>query len=128
MNTDPGEAALPLEAPDLWHLPEVLDVRVRRRRFDPPRRVTTEGVDREVGEAVEVEIRVSEPFGIRALGPVLWVGEVPLTIGERSNDDLYGFFSFEPEALQADAPISLGWNSPGAPRRETHFRYHAPSE
>jgi len=79
-------------------------------------------------QMVEVEIRVSEPFGIRALGSVLWVGEVPLTIGEGSNDDLYGFFSFEPEALQADAPISLGWNSPGAPRRETHFRYHAPSE
>ena len=81
MNTDPSEAALPLEAPELWHLPGALDARVRRCCFDPSRRMTTEGVDREVGDAVEVEIRVSEPFGIRALGPVLWVGDEPLAIG-----------------------------------------------
>jgi hypothetical protein len=62
--------------------------------------MTTEGVHREVSDAVEVEIRASEPFGIRALGPVFWVGDEPLMIGERSNDDLYGFSSFEPEALQ----------------------------
>lgn len=128
MNTDPSEAVLPFEAPELWHLPGALDARVRHCRFDPPRRMTTEGVDREVSDAVRVEIRASEPFGIRALGPVFWVGDEPLTIGERSNDDLYGFSSFEPETLQADAPISLGWNSPGAPRRDTHFRYHARSE
>ena len=42
MNTDPGEAALPPEAPDLWHLPEVLDVRVRTSSF----RSATAGDDR----------------------------------------------------------------------------------
>lgn len=128
MSTDPGENALPPQTPELWQLPEVLDVRVIHRRFDPPRRVTTEGIDRQVAEAVEIEIRVSEPFGIRALGPVLWVGDEPLVIGERSNEHLYSFFSFEPADLRADARISLGWNSPGAPRKETNFRYRAPSE
>jgi hypothetical protein len=89
--------------------------------------VTTDGIDRHLDEAVEIEIRVSEPFVIRALGPVLWVGNEPLTIGESSSEDLYGFFSFEPATLQDDAPISLGWNSAGAPRKETRFRYHSPS-
>jgi hypothetical protein len=106
----------------------VLDVRVRRRRFDPPRRVTSQGVDREVRDAIEVEIRVSEPFVIRALGPVLWVGEEPLTIVESNGKDVYRFFSLKPEALRADAPISLAWNSPGSRRKETRYRYIPPSE
>src|SRR5712692_10091758 len=114
MNIDSGGPLHGHKAIDLWHLPEVLDVRVRRRRFEPPRRVTSQGVDREVRDAIEVEIRVSEPFVIRALGPVLWVGEEPLTIAESNGKDVYRFFSLKPEALRADAPISLAWNTPGS--------------
>jgi hypothetical protein len=128
MNIDPGGSARRHESPDLWRLPKILDVHIRRRHFDPPRRVTSEGVDREVSDAVEVAIRVSEPFTIRALGPVLWVGNEPLTVAERDGDDTYHFFSFRPETLRHDAPISLAWNSTGAPRTDTRYRYVSPSE
>jgi len=106
----------------------VLDVHFRRRHFDPARRVTSAGVDRQERDAIEIEIHVSEPFQIRALGPVLWVGEEALTSAEGNGKNRYRFFSFKPDALKADAPISLGWNTPGAPRTRTRFQYAPPSK
>jgi hypothetical protein len=79
-------------------------------------------------DAVEIEISVSEPFAIRALGPVLWVGDEPLTFGESPSKDVYRFFSFKPEALRAEAPISIAWSADGAPRKDTGRRYRAPVE
>jgi hypothetical protein len=128
MTIDPGEPEPRPKSPDLWHLPDVIDVEIRRRRFDPPRRVTTAGVDREVRLAVEVAVQVSDPFVIRALGPVLWIGDQPLTTAEGDGDVTYRFFSFEPQTLPPGAPISLAWNSVNAPRKETRFRYEPPPQ
>ena len=71
MDSDAPRPAIQREAPDLNRLPDVTGVHTRWRRFDPPRRVTVAGKDTFHNEAVEVEIQVSEPFQIRALGPVL---------------------------------------------------------
>lgn len=128
MATDSGERQRRHRSPDLWQLPDVLDVQVHRRRFDPPRRVTTAGVDRHIDEATEVEIRVSRPFVIRALGPVLWVGDEPLTIAEGDGKTIYRFLSFEPQRLAPGAPIALAWNTANPPRKETDFRYEPPGE
>ncbi len=122
MNTDAGARTPPPKEPDLWHLPEVREVRIRNRRFDPPRRVTTAGIDRNVTDAIEIEIRVSEPFAIRALGPVLWIGNVPLTVAENDRN-VYRFFAFDPKLLRPNSPISIAWNSPNAPRKPTRRRY-----
>src|SRR5713226_4224565 len=116
MAMDQGKLPRKPRTPGLWGLLDVRQVEVRRRRFDPPRRVTDQGVDREVRSAVEIEIRVSEPFAIRALGPVLWVGDEPLTVAESDGKELYRFFSFKPQALKPNASISLAWNSSSAPR------------
>lgn len=51
-------------------LPGVREVPIRRRRFEPPRPVTSEGVDRTVDDAVAIELVGSEPFAIRVFGPV----------------------------------------------------------
>jgi len=80
------------------------------------------GIDREESEAVEIEVGVSEPFHIRALGPVLWVGDTPLSVAEFDGRDVYRFFSFEPKELRPGAPISLSWGTSG-PRKETPYRY-----
>jgi hypothetical protein len=128
MSIDSRGAPQKPEAIDLWHLPEILELHVRQRRFDSGFRVTTEGVDRLVKEAVEVEIRLSEPFALRALGPVLWVGDEPLTVAESDGKNTYRFLAFKPEALRAGVPISLAWNSPGAQKKETRFRFALPSK
>ncbi|HMK29714.1 MAG TPA: hypothetical protein VK473_08535 [Terriglobales bacterium] len=128
MSIDSGGPSPKPKPIDLWRLPEILELRVRRRHFEPAFRVTTEGKDRLVRDAVEVEIRVTEPFPIRGLGPVLWIGDEPLTIAESDGKKTYRFLAFKPNALRADAPISLSWNSPGARRTETRFRFAVPSE
>lgn len=121
MSMDSGEPGRP-DWLDLARLPDILAVRLRRRAFDPPRRVTSKGVDREVTEAIEIEIRVSEPFVIRALGPVLWVGDEPLTVAETDADDVYRFLAFEPKALAPEAPIALSWGIDGS-RKTTPHRF-----
>ena len=128
MNIDSGMIAQIRDSRDIWKLPEILDLKIRSRSFAPPRRVTTHGVNREVREAVEIEIHVSEPFPIRAVGPVLWVGGEPLTVAENDGKTTYRFLSFQPETLKTEVPISLSWNVPGSPKKATTFHYQAPSK
>jgi hypothetical protein len=124
MATDAGQPVQPPQAADLWRLPQILDAQVRQRHFEPPRRVTVAGVDGLVADAVEIEVRLSEPFQIRALGPVLWVANEPLTIAESDGDVTYRFLAFEPRRLRSGGQISLSWNSPGAQRVRSRFRYN----
>ncbi|MEP6468207.1 MAG: hypothetical protein ABJC24_00390 [Chloroflexota bacterium] len=127
----PTDAGQPLESPDdrrdLWRLPEILEIRPLRRRLPNPRRLTVRGEDRYIEEAVEIEVTVSEPFAIRALGPTLWVGEEPLTIAELVEPNRYRFLALNPQSLEAGAPIALSWSARNAPRIETKYRYEPAS-
>jgi hypothetical protein len=127
MTADSGTRVAQPASPDLQRLPDVLDVQVRTRRFDPPRRTTSHGVDRQVESAVEIELRLSEPFTIRALGPVLWIGEEPLSSAESDGGVIYRFFSFEPDRLRVEAPIALSWGDRDSPRKVTSYRYRPPT-
>lgn len=128
MTMDSGGSHRAHKPIDLWRLPEILELHVRRRRFQREFRVTTAGKDHYVQDAIEVEIQVSEPFAVRALGPVLWIGDEPLTVAESDGKTTYRFFAFRPEALRMGDPISLSWNTPGAKRSETRFRFAMPAE
>ena len=124
MSTDAGQ---PLgssdDRRDIWRLPEVLDVRTVRRRLDQPKRLTIRGEDRYLDDVMEVEVEVSEPFEVRALGPVLWIGDEPLTIAEEAGENRYRFLVPEPAALLEGAPVELSWNTPDAPRSQTKYTY-----
>jgi hypothetical protein len=126
MDSDAPRPIVQREAPDLQRLPDILDVHIRWRRFDPPRRVTVAGKDTLYKEAVEVELRVSEPFQIRALSPVLWVGDEPLTIADSPSTGIYRFYGFAPDKLRANATLALSWNSPSAERKTTKYGYSPP--
>ena len=110
---------------DLSKLPDVISLEIRRRHFDQPRRVTKKGVDRFVREAVEFEVRISEAFPVRALGPALWIGDEALTSAD-TEGLTYHFFAFEPDKLKPEAPISIGWSSPSAGRKKTRYRFAMP--
>ncbi len=120
-----GRVPQPREV-NLWHLPDILAIEVHHVRYKRPRRHTIQGKDYEISEAVEVVIETSEPFIIRALNPALFVGDIALTVAEGGSDRRYHFLAFQPEELKPGAPISLAWNSPGAPRKETGFTYQPP--
>src|SRR5438874_449126 len=128
MDFDSAKPVQERKAPDLWRLPKILELHVLSRHFDPPKRVTTKGVDRRVSDGIEIRVRLSEPFTIRALWPVLWVGDEPLTIAESDGKNTYRFLCFDPRKLKAKAPISLSWNSPGADREKTEYFYEPPAK
>jgi hypothetical protein len=126
MSTDSGAPRRPAHVTDIAKVPDVVSIAIRRRHFDTPRRVTRRGVDRMVSDAVEFEVRISEPFPIRALGPALWVGDEALTTA--AVDGLtYHFFAFEPDRLKTNAPISLGWSTPTESRKLTQYRFTMPA-
>ena len=125
----PADSGTPRRFPqhvNLSKLPDVVSLEIRHRHFDPPRRVTRKGVDHFVKEAIEFEVRLSEAFPIRALGPALWVGDEALTSAD-ADGLIYHFFAFEPNKLESDARISLGWSSPSEGRKETRYRFAVPA-
>jgi hypothetical protein len=127
MSTDASGPPQHHEYQDIWRLPTVTALHIRHRQFDPPRRLTVAGKDHPMRDAIEIEIVVSEPFGIRALGLALWVGEEPLTEVESDGKQTYRFFAFNRDSLKPGAPISLSWNTPHPERKQTRYRYDPPS-
>lgn len=128
MSADAGQPIRREIRRDLWRLPEVLNIRTLRRHLPERRRITSRGEDRWIEEAIEIEIEVSEPFEIRALGPALWVGDEPLTVAEETRPRTYRFLVTRPELIQEGAPIELAWNTPRARRVPTNYHYSLPPE
>ncbi len=126
MTTDPGAKIPQPKSPDLSRLPDILDAQARARRFEPPRRVTTNGVDRHVDAGIEIEVKLSEPFVIRALSPVLWIGDTLLTEMD-CNGTICRFYAFDPQRLPKNGSIALSWGFADAPRKATRHHYHPPA-
>jgi hypothetical protein len=108
MTTDAGDRERPGPKPD-FELPEVVSARTRRVRHEPVRRNFTSALPA-VADAVEVLIETAGPIPARALGPVLWVGDIPLTESAADDETHYRFLALEPDRLAADAPLRLGWS------------------
>jgi len=107
-----------------WELPDILHVRIKRIRYRPPKRRYFESYLATYSEAVEFLVETNGPFPMRALSPVLYVGDVAVTENEGVRGNVYRFLAFEFDQLEKGAPISLGW--PGQPeeqRGESKFRY-----
>jgi hypothetical protein len=126
MASDSGKVLQQSNNRDIRRLPDVVSLQIQRRHFDPPRRVTLKGVDHFYSDAVQIEVAVSEPFIIRALGPALWIGDEALTAMESASEKTYRFFSFTPEVLKDGADISLSWNAPHPERKQTKYQYASP--
>lgn len=124
MATDPGSRQPDAARPD-FSLPEVLELRSRRIRFEPPKHRNFESALARHSEAIEFVITTDKPIPIRALGPVLYVGDTP--VGESAplrKKNAYRFLAFDPEALKPGAPVSLGWSGQvRGERRSTKFAY-----
>jgi hypothetical protein len=128
MNFDTAGSVPPDRDADHWNLPDVLTTEVHHVHYKTPRRYTLQGKDYEASEAVEITIETSEPFPIRALNPTLFVGDVALTPIEAESDLRYRFVALQPDALKPAAPITIAWNSSGAPRKATGLIYQPPTQ
>src|SRR4051794_16630389 len=108
---------------DPWYLPDIRRVEAVLRRYRRPR-VTYERLERiEHSQAGEILVATSEAFPIRALSPVLYVGEEPVPEWEMEGGNAYRFFAFDPERLEEGAPLSLGWADKPELRRRAKQRF-----
>jgi hypothetical protein len=125
MSSDPGELE-PREALPIFDLPRTKSVETRRTQFIPRRRNFMSALP-EVDNAIEILVATDSPIPVRALGPVLVVGETVLTEVAADDDTHYRFVALEPEALDPGAPISLGWSGrPPAESIPTGFQFEPP--
>jgi len=110
-----------------WKLPKILDIRIARVPYQAPKFRHFKSVYAKYKEAIEFLVETDGSFPIRALSPVLFVGETPVVENEAVKEKVYRFLAFEFDKLEQEAPISLGW--PGQPvelRQQTKFRYKLP--
>ena len=108
--------------PSPFAIPELLDVEITRVRFRDPRPYYVGPERFEAVYGVEFRIRTDGPIPIRALSPLLIVGEVEIDAYDDLGENRYRFTAFAVDDLQEGAPITLGWTS-APPRSESRFRY-----
>lgn len=107
-----------------WNLPSIINVRTASIPYKAPKYRNFEPVYARHKEAIEFLVETDGPFPVRALSPVLYVGETAVIEWELIEKNVYRFLAFEPEKLEKGAQISLAW--PGQPpekRQKTEFRY-----
>jgi hypothetical protein len=124
MSSDPGSPE-PAPARYEYQLPTVTNVQVRRARAEPSVRRNFESALPSADEVIEIILETSEPIPIRALGPVLYVGETPVTEVTPIDETHYRFTSFEPGQLREGSELSIGWSGQAAERRALGARYES---
>jgi hypothetical protein len=101
---------------------QLADYRPRRpRNFEPQLKA--------VKNAVEIVVTLESPLPIRAMGPVLYVGDTQLTESEALDNEgkRMRFWAFDREMMLADgAPISMGWLGSRRESRKTTFTFRKP--
>lgn len=123
MTSDAGEREAGHPSPDLWHIPEILEMEIKRVHYPKPRIRAIGPKLAEASDAVEVLMRTSDEFPVRALSPALYIGGVPVTDSEQIEKDLYRFFIYDYDQLKSGAPINVGWTGFPEQAVRTKFRY-----
>lgn len=122
MTNDQGKREPRGRRPD-FRLPAVLGVVARRTRFEPPAHRNFTSSLPAVESTVEFLVETDGPIPARALAPVLYVGDVPVTEVSVQDETHYRFVSVSPDQLRAGAPVTLGWSGLAGERVETGYRF-----
>jgi hypothetical protein len=113
---------------DIWYLPKILNVRVERARFDPPRLHVRQGKSEYVTEATAIVIETDGSIPVRAAAAVLFVGDTALTESERAGKNRYRFYGFKEDQLPQGAPIGLGWTGIDHALETTKFLFNSSAQ
>ena len=108
---------------DPWHLPEVLGITAARRRYAEPKQRYRDRQVVSFNEAVELTLRTSSEFPVRAWSPAIFVGDVALSDYEMIGPQTYRFYAFDIASLQEGAPVFIGWPQLPGTKRRTGFTY-----
>ena len=120
-----AEAKEPLVQPaDVWRLPRITDIQIRRTDYQPPKRRFIESVFAQYREAIEFLIQFEGEYLLnRALSPILYVGNTPVGESEIVEDNRIRFLAFEPQRLEEGSPISIDWPGSSQEAVKTEFTY-----
>lgn len=125
MSDDPGTRER-RQRPD-FRLPSIVAVQARMIDLEPPKHRNFESRLPRVESTVEFLVETDGPIPIRALAPVLYVGETPAASTAADDDTHYRFIVYEPSRLRADEPIALGWMGDAPSERvDTGIRFTPP--
>lgn len=103
---------------------------VKRVRLKKPAEVMEQGVKREVSVILEFRVTSAQAIPVRALDPVLMVGEVPLReYRYEDRDHALVFTLYDPEKAKDGAAVYLQFGNDSASRTELQsFRVSAVKE
>ena len=120
MSNDQGTREPRGRRPD-FRLPAVLGVVARRTRFEPPAHRNFESSLPALDNTVEFLVETDGPIPARALAPVLYVGDAPVTEVSAQDETHYRFVAVTPDQLPVHAPVTLGWSGLARERVETGY-------
>ena len=86
-------------------LPAIVSVEASRVRYDPPRQFYVGAQPVQVSDAVELLIRTTAALPVRAISPVLFIGDTVIADYEVAGANLYRFFVFNLERALPGSPI-----------------------
>lgn len=94
-----------------WELPAIAHVAIQRMPFAPREPRNFRSPVPAAPDACEIVVTLAAPLPIRAMGPVLHVGNALLTESEPLDKEgrKIRFWAMEPGLLKKGAPISLAW-------------------
>lgn len=125
MSSDPG--ARERRPRPHFGLPRPVSVTARLTRFEPPQRRNFESALPRLPRTVEFLVETDAPIPVRALSPVLYVGDVPVTEVVADDDTHYRFIAMQPASLRQGARVTLGWSGqPASDRVDTGATFVAP--
>ncbi len=125
MTSDPG--ARERRPRPRFGLPRPVSVTARLTPFEPPQRRNFESALPRLPRTVEFLVETDAPIPVRALSPVLYVGDEPVTEVVADDDTHYRFIAMRPESLRQGAPMTLGWSGqPASDRVDTGATFDAP--
>lgn len=123
MSNDTG-ARIAARPPFPIALPGVRDIRIKRVPFQAPELTHFKSRLAQYTEAIEFIVETDGDVPTRDYGPALFIGDEEIRESERIGKTTWRFLAFEPERLQAGAPICWGWmKDPKEARLPTNFRY-----
>jgi hypothetical protein len=110
-----------------FKLPQIENIEIKLIPHEAPKLRYFKSSFSKYSQAIEFLITTDAPIPVRALSPVLYIGEMPLTEGETIKENSYRFLAFEINELKDNTPIYFGWQGDRKEQpRKTKFVYKRP--
>lgn len=123
--TDPGHR-LPEPPPFEYVMPAMRDVQISAVKAEPRALRNFATALPSGGETFAFVVTTEKPIPVRALGPVLYVGQTALTEVTEVGPQTYRFLAHRPQDLERGTPIHLGWSGQKLTESEAHQFWFKP--